>query len=100
MANPHRNDDDAREERRTGERRADLLQMFERLEQKVDAFIAGFPDGDPDGHRRYHEAMIERAKAGTEFRRKLLFELTKWGLLGFTGWLCLSLWQAFLRGPK
>lgn len=90
---------DGLEERRIGERRSDLLQMLQRLEEKIDAVMAGFPGDDPLGHRRYHEADIERVKARTEFFRKLFFELSKYGLLGLSGWLFMLAWRAFLKGP-
>jgi hypothetical protein len=58
-----------------------------------------FPDGDPDGHRRHHEAVIAKAEARAEFWRKMAYEITKYGLLGFIGWLGVTTWQAFLQGP-
>jgi len=58
---------------------------------------SAFPDGDTLGHREYHLAMMEAAKNRAEFWRKLLFELTKWGLLGFLGWLVADLLKAHLR---
>lgn len=58
---------------------------------------SAFPDGDALGHREYHLAMMEAAKNRAEFWRKLLFELTKWGLLGFLGWLITDLVKAHLK---
>lgn len=67
--------------------------------------LAGYPkdkDGNPDvsGHRYYHESLMENEKNKAEFWRKLTFELSKWGLICFAGWILIELWQAFLRGPK
>lgn len=59
-----------------------------------------FPDADPDGHRRHHEALIKQAEARAAFWEKMKLELFKYGLLGFVGWAVFALWQAFLRGPK
>lgn len=67
---------------------------------RIAAIAAGFPDSDPIGHRRYHEAEIRRAEEKAQFWGKLRLELTKWGLLGFLGWAAVSLWQEFLKGPK
>lgn len=61
-----------------------------------EAFIAG----DLAAHRRQHKAQIEAVEQRAEFWRKLLFELTKYGLIAFVGWLALNAWHAFLQGPK
>ena len=57
---------------------------------------AGFPDGDPGGHRTYHEALIRRE----DERRKLYLEVrthvakgTVWAFvvgLGLWGWWTLK----------
>ena len=54
--------------------------------QKISGAFARAPDGtvDYDGHRRYHESMIEAAEAQTLFWRELKLEVAKkgvWGLL-------------------
>lgn len=67
---------------------------------RIAAIAAGFPDGDPDGHRRYHEAEIKRIEARAEFWSKLRLSVTQWGLVGFIGWVLVSLWHEFLKGPK
>ena len=67
---------------------------------RIAAIEAGFPDGDPDGHRRYHEAEIKRIEARVEFWSKLRLSVTQWGLVGFIGWVLVSLWHEFLKGPK
>ena len=64
----------------------------------VEALKRGFPNDDPDGHRLYHEAVIETERARKEFWQRLTFELAKWWLLGFIGWSATQLWAGFLRG--
>lgn len=59
-----------------------------------------FPEGDPDGHRKHHELVIAREEARAAFWQKMLFELSRVGLLGFLGWLGVLAWKAFLVGPK
>lgn len=59
-----------------------------------------FPQGDPAGHRRYHEASIKAAEDRADFWSKMRMELFKWGLLGFAGWAAYALWHAFLQGPS
>ena len=64
------------------------------------AMIRAFPDGDPEGHRRHHEAVIRAAEARAEFWSKMRFELIRWGLFGFLGWAAVQLWLGFINGPK
>lgn len=66
---------------------------------------AAFPKdphtGEPDynGHCSAHEQFIAESKARTEFWKKMRFELTKWGLLGFLGWLLIQVvWPALVKG--
>lgn len=58
-----------------------------------------FPGGDAEGHRRYHEETITAIEARAEFWKKMLFEVTKYGLFGVLGWLAYTVWVAFLHGP-
>ncbi len=61
---------------------------------------SAFPGGDMSGHRIYHEALIEQARARRDFWRKMTFELTKWTLIGFVGWIVVQAWIGLLKGPK
>lgn len=67
---------------------------------RSDAILRAFPADDPAGHRAYHDELIAAEKARKEFWQKLFFELAKWGLLGFAGWLIVAGWSALLKGPK
>ena len=62
--------------------------------------IKAFPDGDADGHRRFHEASVTRAEESAKFWRTMSMEISKFGLLGFIAWASYALWKAFLMGPK
>lgn len=58
------------------------------LTDRVDDLARGFPNGDPDGHRIYHEASIKRIEARTRFYEALRAELAKqgvWSLIVFLG---------------
>ncbi|CAB4124810.1 hypothetical protein UFOVP61_38 [uncultured Caudovirales phage] len=71
-------------------------------EQKADlqsVLVQAFPEGDADGHRRHHEAVIKAAEDKAKFWNTMRTELAKWGLLGFMGWAIVALWQTFLQGP-
>lgn len=67
-----------------------LLKLFERA----------FPNGDPVGHCNWHEEEIDRIRSRKEFWKKMTFELAKWGLVGFLGWVVLQLWSGALKGPQ
>lgn len=57
-----------------------------------------FPEGDPAGHRKHHEAVIAKAEARAKFWQKMLYEITKYGLFGFISWLAVTAWSGFLQG--
>jgi len=80
--------------------REDLHRRAELSAAQIDDLRHAFPADDPVGHRAYHDEVIATARARKEFYQKLLFELAKWGLLGFVGWMFVSGWRDFLSGPN
>lgn len=110
-------DDELRDERRRNDTlvlalMTEVRDTLRRLETKVDDHIAeepglfkahaasAFPGGDPDGHRRFHEAEIARREERAQLYRDLRAHLAKWGVVGLLGWLAVVAWQAFLHGPR
>jgi len=74
------------------------------LDRKLDKGISSlredaFPEGDADGHRRHHEAVIKAAEDRAKFWETMRVEIAKWGLIGFLGWALYNLWVSFLMGP-
>src|ERR1700761_3001234 len=61
--------------------------------RRVDDLRKAFPGGDWDGHRRYHETLIERAEARTKFYDDLRAELAKKGMWALLALLGVALWQ-------
>jgi len=57
---------------------------------KITGAFARNNDGsiDFDGHRRYHESMIEAAEAQTQFWREMKLEIAKKGIWGLLVILC------------
>jgi len=57
---------------------------------KITGAFARNDDGsvDFDGHRRYHESMIEAAEAQTQFWREMKLEIAKKGIWGLLVILC------------
>ena len=79
------------------QRRDEALQLAEAV---ATLMIKSFPEGDADGHRKAHEAQMKAIEARAEFWKKMLFEVTKYGVIGVLGWLALKIWVAFLAGPS
>jgi hypothetical protein len=59
-----------------------------------------FPAGDPEGHRHHHEAVIKQAEEKAKFWQEMRIAGAKWAGLGVLGFLVLSAWQQFLKGPQ
>ncbi len=90
---------------------ADVKEFNRRLEDQrhdealalAEAVVAltlkAFPEGDADGHRLAHLKQMEAIEARAEFWKKMLFEVSKYGLIGVVGWMALKLWTAFIAGP-
>ncbi len=70
------------------------------MEQRISDIAAGFPGGDPAGHRSYHESVIERNQATTRFLRELLFKAGSVVSLGGLGWLAVVIWEAVKAAVK
>lgn len=82
-------------------------ETLELAEAVTALMVKAFAGGDPGVHKAWHEAQIqealskaEAAKEKRDFWKKMMFELTKAGLLGFAGWMLITLWRGFLLGPK
>ena len=65
-----------------------------------DTMQKGFPDGDPDGHRRAHEAWIKREEDSAKFWAEMRLAVGKWMGLGVLAFLATAAWTSFLHGPK
>jgi C4-dicarboxylate-specific signal transduction histidine kinase len=57
--------------------------------------LSGFPAGDFDGHRRYHEAVIEWRELRNKLVREALIKVAQAGSLAAFGWVALAIWQSF-----
>lgn len=71
------------------------------LEAKVDQVLAGFPEGDPSSHRRFHEALIRKAEARAKMwgdLRTKLIERGVWATLLLGASLMLTGSYVYLKG--
>lgn len=60
---------------------------------RVDGLYHAFPDEDPGGHRRYHDAMVDRIEKRAKLYEDLRAELAKKGIWALAGLMALALWQ-------
>lgn len=67
---------------------------------KVDLVLSGFPDNDPEAHRRYHESIIEWRELRNKMVKEALIKMAGAGALGGVGWLAYAIWQAFRISVK
>ena len=83
-----RHDENTERHNTTDERLEEVLRQIKKLSD-------GFPAGDTDGHRRYHEAVIKRAEARAKLWEETRAHVIKNGFWLGLGFLCWTLWQAF-----
>jgi hypothetical protein len=62
---------------------------------KTEKLLQAFPGGDCDGHRRYHEGVIEWQELRNKLVREALIKVAQAGALAGAGWIVLAIWQAF-----
>lgn len=70
------------------------------LTEEVRRLRAGFPEGDAEGHRRYHEEVMDQMADRRKLRQELISHLVKtstWAALAGVAW---ALWEHFLSKLK
>lgn len=78
--------------------RADLEQVSKKmtmLEEANERLLSGFPASDVEGHRRYHQSVIERRELVNKMLRETLVNIAKTGTLGALGLLLAAAWKYF-----
>ena len=71
-----------------------LMISFSSYAAKQEDLATAFPDGDPDGHRKAHEAWIRREQARAVFWERIRDEAVKWGIFGVIGFVVMAVWMA------
>lgn len=61
---------------------------------KINALVLAFPGGDMEGHRRYHESVIEWRELRNKMIRAALEKVAGAGALAGCAWIAYALWQA------
>lgn len=65
------------------------------VDQAINRLLTGFPAADIDGHRRYHESVIEWRELRNKLVREALIKAAQATTLGALGWIALAMWQSF-----
>ena len=66
-------------------------------EMMDDVVSRGFPDGDAEGHRRYHEAFIKSEEDKARFWHEMRIAAAKWLGLGLLGLVAGWAWYGFVH---
>lgn len=64
------------------------------LEVTTARLLSAFPAADVEGHRRYHESVIEWRELRNKLVREALTKMVGAGALAGLGWFVLAIWQA------
>lgn len=65
------------------------------IQERQARIMLGFPDGDPESHRRYHESIIEWRELRNQMVKSALIQAAKVGGIGAIGWIAYAVWTAF-----
>lgn len=65
---------------------------LDEISRKLDLLIEAFPRKDIEGHRRYHESIIEWRILRNRMLRSILQKMVEAGSLAGFGWLLYALW--------
>lgn len=82
---------DGKQERRR-DNRNQLFDMIAELDAKMDKMLSALPDGDADGHRQYHEAVMHALARREKFMDAIIEKSLAaliWSSLSVVGY---SLW--------
>lgn len=69
--------------------------QIEDIQRNVTVLATGFPDGDIEGHRRYHESVIKWHELRNQVLRAALEKVTQAGAVAGVGYLLLLFWEWF-----
>ena len=77
-----------------------MTEETDELAKAITTLMAeAFPEGDPDGHRRHHELVIQQAEERAKFWHEMRLAVAKWAGLGVLSFLVIAAWNKFLQGP-
>lgn len=62
---------------------------------KTEQLLSAFPGADIEGHRRYHESVIQWRETRNKLIQECLMKVAQAGTLAGFGWVALALWRYF-----
>lgn len=71
-----------------------LDQHSDDSKHKHEQLLSAFPSSDTEGHRRYHQAVIERIELRNKMINEALIQCAKVGGVAAIGWLLWAVWIA------
>lgn len=77
-----------------------MLHMDGKFAQLHKLITDAFPNGDPHGHRMFHEKSIKDADSWAKIKGEVLSKFLTSGLWVAAGWLAFSVWQSFKESIK
>lgn len=77
-----------------------MLHMDVKFAQLHKLITDAFPEGDPHGHRMFHERQIKDADNWTKIKGEVLSKFLTSGLWVAAGWLAFAVWQSFKESVK
>lgn len=77
-----------------------MLHMDTKFSQLHRLISDAFPNGDPHGHRAFHEKSIKDADAWAKIKGEVLSKFLTSGLWVAAGWLAFSIWQSFKESVR
>lgn len=86
---------DTRLEREHSENRADTAEFKREVRDKMDELRRAFPGDDPEGHRRFHEALIAESAVRKAFWSDLRGRLLEKGIWAVVVFLAGAAWFYF-----
>lgn len=72
-----------------------MLHMDTKFAQMHKLIADAFPDGDPHGHRMFHERQIRDADSWSRIKGEVLSKFLSSGLWVAAAWLAFAVWQSF-----
>lgn len=77
-----------------------LLHMDTKFAQLHKLITDAFPEGDPHGHRMFHERNIRDADAWAKIKGEVLSKFLSSGLWVAAAWLAFAVWQSFKESVR
>lgn len=67
--------------------------------RKTEQILKGFADSDPEGHRRYHEEVMQAMADRRKLRQEILTHLLKTSAWAALAGICFVLWKYLKSQP-